>query len=262
MNRKRRRRRKPSKEEAQPTSGRAKTTAKNDQPGPFYRAGPAISLKSAGRGDVNMEGQEEEEKQPAGPVPAAKGSGVPEHEEAYASSVRLQGRTDADYDGGSFHTENVTVEQAEGCDGCSGPNCIHATGNLVATYSVATTVTLPSADDFPDLTPCQRSRVQDAINNVLAPHEQQHVRAFHQYDGTTSRPFDLTLCRTDFDRRIQEMFTAEEQQRRAAAQAASDALDPFHFDVDIDCEEEVQEEESAAPTMEPPDAAPEEEENA
>jgi hypothetical protein len=108
----------------------------------------------------------------------------------------------------------------------------------VATYSVTTTVTLPSADDFPGLTPCQRRRVQDAIDNVLAPHEQQHVRAFQQYNGTTRRPFNLTCCRSEFDTIIRNMFEAEAQARQAAAQAASDALDPFHFDVNLDCEEE------------------------
>jgi hypothetical protein len=56
-----------------------------------------------------------------------------------------------------------------------------------------------------------------------------------QYNGTTQRQFDLTLCRSDFDNTIRAMFEAEEKARRTAAQAASDALDPFHFDVDLDC---------------------------
>lgn len=34
------------------------------------------------------------------------------------------------------------------------------------------------------------------------------------------------------------MFEAEQRDRRNAAQAASDALDPFHFDVELDDEEE------------------------
>ena len=151
--------------------------------------------------------------------------------------LRLRGRTDATYDGGRFQTQNVTVRPATDCTGCSGRNCVHVTGTLEAIYSVATTVTLPRVADFPDLTPCQQRRVQNAIDNVLAPHEQQHVAAFQQYNGTTRRAFDLTLCRSEFDGAIQRMFEAEERARRAAAQAASDALDPFHFDVDVDCEE-------------------------
>ena len=55
---------------------------------------------------------------------------------------------------------------------------IHVTGTLVSTYHATTHVTLPRASDFPGLTPCQRQRVQDAIDNVLAPHEQEHVEAF------------------------------------------------------------------------------------
>jgi hypothetical protein len=111
------------------------------------------------------------------------------------------------------------------------------TGTLVASYSVTTTVTLPRVSDFPNLTPCQRRRVQDAIDNVLAPHEREHVAAFNTYNGVTRRPFDLTLRRSDFDAAIRQMFTAEERARRAAAQAASDALDPFHVDVDLNCED-------------------------
>lgn len=239
MGKKRKRRRKPSQEEKAPLKKPVTRTTSEEAAGhgPFYKAGPMMRLKEAGRDGAIVAG--EEEKKPSGPVPSAKGSGVPKHEEVHATSVRLQGRTDADYDGGSYHTEDERVQAAEGCEGCS-DNCIQVTGTLVATYSVTTTVTLPGADDFPDLTPCQRRRVQDAIDNVLAPHEQQHVQAFHQYDGTTRRQFDLTLCRSDFDSRIREMFEAEESQRRAAAQAASDALDPFHFDVDIDCEEETE----------------------
>ena len=78
----------------------------------------------------------------------------------------------------------------------------------------------------------------DAIDNILAPHEQKHVEAFKKYNGTTLRPFDLTLCRSEFDGEIQSMFEAEQRDRRNAAQAASDALDPFHFDVELDDEEE------------------------
>jgi hypothetical protein len=232
------RRRKQSPEEKSPAHKPAARTRRDESTGrgPFYKAGAVVHFKEAGRGAVTVEGQEEQ--RPAGPVPNTRGSGVPEHEEAHATSVRLQGRTDADYDGGNYHTENERVQQAQGCGGCTSSNCIRVTGTLVATYRVSTTVTLPSVGDFPNLTACQRRRVQDAIDNVLAPHEQQHVRAFHQYDGTTRRPFDLTLCRSEFDSQIREMFEAEESQRRATAQAASDALDPFHFDVDLDCEEE------------------------
>jgi hypothetical protein len=177
--------------------------------------------------------------------------------------LRLRGRTDATFDGGSFRTENTTVEPAHGCAGCPRTQCVHVTGTLVATYSVRTTVTLPRVSDFPGLTPCKQQRVQEAIDNILAPHEQHHVAAFETYNGTTQRAFDLTVCRNRFDSIIRQMFLTEERARRSAAQTASDALDPFHFDVDLNCEEpQASREEGSefrAATEPPPAEAVEEE---
>jgi hypothetical protein len=225
----RRRRRRPAEEvgSADPTA--AETARPSQALGPQYADGPAHKLAP---------------RQPSVEVSLAPthGAGTTHDKTAYAQSVRLQGRTDATFDGGRFRTENVRVRSAEKCAECGGKERIHVTGVLVATYRVRTTVTLPSAADFPDLTECQRRRVRDAINNVLAPHEQEHVAAFAAYNGTTRTPFDLTLCRSDFDGTIQSMFEAEEQSRRDSAQAASDALDPFHFDADLDCEEQASQE--------------------
>jgi hypothetical protein len=172
-------------------------------------------------------------------MPPVRGVGREEHATAYTNSniLRLQGRTDATFDGGAFHTENVVVSRGTDCEGCSGRECVHVTGDLIAAYAVTTTVTLPRVSDFLNLSVCQRQRVQDAIANVLAPHEQQHVAAFNTYNGATRRRFDVTLCRSAFDSTIRAMFEAEERTRRSAAQAASDALDPFHFDVDLNCED-------------------------
>ena len=170
-------------------------------------------------------------------VPEISGTGESHHAMAHGNSLRLEGRTDADFDGGAFETKNVRVRRATTCENCLEGECSHVTGTLVANYHVNTTVTLPSVADIPDLSRCQQQRVRNAINTVLAPHEQEHVRAFRTYNGATRRPFDLTLCRSEFDSAIQQMFDAEESARRSAAQAASDALDPFHFDVDLDCED-------------------------
>jgi hypothetical protein len=171
----------------------------------------------------------EEEVSPE-PLPDVSGEGIDAEVSAY--SVTLQGRTDATFSS-SFRTRNVRTTAATGCE-CEG-ECVHVTGTLVSTFRVATTVTLPSVNDFPDLTACQRQRVRDGINNVLRPHEQQHVTAFRTYNGTVSTPFDLMLCRSDFDGEIQALHDSVEAPRQAAAQAASDALDPFQFDVDLDC---------------------------
>jgi len=167
-----------------------------------------------------------------------RGKGTPAQDSARANSISLAGLTEANFDGGSFETQHVRVSAAESCDSCSESDpCVHVTGVLVSRFHVTTTVTLPGVGEYPDLTPCQRRRVQDAITNVLAPHEQQHVQAFRQYNGVTRTPFDLTLCRSDFESTIQGMFAGLESTRRSSAQAASDALDPFNFTVDLDCEE-------------------------
>ena len=175
-------------------------------------------------------------------LPPVTGKGSPAQDVGMASSVSLEGRTDAEFDGGSFSTQDVQVSTVEDCESCGEEGqCIRARGVLVARYHVTTTVTLPSVDDFPDLTRCQRTRVQNAIDNVLAPHEQEHVQAFRQYNGVTRTPFDVTLCRSEFSTTIQDMFDRQENSRQASAQAASDALDPFNFTVDIDCEEPSEE---------------------
>ena len=103
-------------------------------------------------------------------------------------------------------------------------------------YNVQTTVTLPRVSDFPDLTRCERGKVQAAITNILTPHEQQHVRAFQTYNGSTRQAFDQTLCKNDVNSAVEALLSADQAPRQAQAQAASDALDPFNFDFDLDCD--------------------------
>jgi hypothetical protein len=145
----------------------------------------------------------------------------------------LRGRTNASYNGGAYRTENVVTEQGEGCRACRGRNCVHVTGDVVIDYAVTTSVTLPSIPR--GLTECQRQRVQDAIDADLRPHEQEHVTALHTYDGSNTVSFDRTICRNGFNGLITGLVRADEQPRRAAAQAASDALDPHVVNIDLDC---------------------------
>ena len=173
------------------------------------------------------------------PVPPVSIIGEPHEVIAYAGApnVRLRGVTRAKFDGGKSRTENLVTEPGAGCRGCRGKNCVHVTGTVVTEYHVSTTVTLPKASSFRRLTECQRQRVQDAINNILAPHEQEHVDAFETYNGTTEQPFDLNLCRNQLPGVVKKMVRDEERPRRAAAKAQSAALDPFNFDVDLGCED-------------------------
>ena len=168
------------------------------------------------------------------PLPNISGMGEPYNLVAYANSVRLQGRTNARFSN-SFAIQNVVTTAATDCDGCVANQCIHAVGILQSTFQVVITVTLPQVADFPTLTPCQQTRVQNAIDTVLAPHEQQHVAAFQTYIGIISTPFDLTLCRNNFNTAIRALHNSLEASRQSVAQVTSDALDPFKFDVDLNC---------------------------
>ncbi len=217
-----------------------------DRLGAFYAAEPPIRLsvtqdkENPEKKDAEpLKGEEKAEKEDrAGtPVSVHGKQQVKETVKASGKVIRLEGRTDGEFDGGSYETKKTKMTQAKGCENCADDDCIRVTGILAAKYHVAIAVTLPSVSDYPDLTPCQQKRVRNAINNVLAPHEQQHVAAFKTYNGVTSRPFDLTLCRSEFESTIRSMFEEEERTRRDAAKTASDALDPFFFDVDLECED-------------------------
>ncbi|MCK8521389.1 DUF4157 domain-containing protein [Aquimarina sp. D1M17] len=155
---------------------------------------------------------------------------------AYANSVNFEGRTDATFNGGVGSTRNLRRTPSEDCANCAEGDCWHYTGQLQINYSVSTSVTLP---DVPEgLTECQHERVRNAIDNVLAPHEQDHVDAFNQYNGSVTLPIDYTGCSAGIQDYVQGLHEANAASRQAAAQAASDALDPFHVMVDMDCEDE------------------------
>lgn len=201
---------------------------------PFFLQ-PTPTLNSNPENEATEATQPSEiDSTPIEPLPNISGEGETHEMVAYANTLRLQGRTNASFSN-NFTTQNVTTTRATGCEGCPANQCIHVTGNLASNFNVTTTVTLPRISDFPNLTPCQQQRVQNAITNILAPHEQQHVAAFQTYVGRVSTPFDLTLCRSDFDATIRSMHNSIEQSRRSSAQSASNALDPFHFDVNLDC---------------------------
>jgi len=148
--------------------------------------------------------------------------------------VTLHGRTTANFSF-SFAWRDDRCKPAEGCTGCPSAQCIRCTGTIVITYRSAPRVFLPSVPR--GLRPCQRRIVQDAIENILAPHEQEHVAAFRTYEGEEHIPYDLSGCRASMSPAIRHMVNSRESARRAAAQAASDALDPFNPTIDITCED-------------------------
>jgi hypothetical protein len=153
----------------------------------------------------------------------------------FGKSVRFTGKTDADFDGGTGQTSGLKAMPAKDCKNCSASECITITGKFEITYTVTTNVTMP---DVPEgLTPCQHKRVKDAIDNVIGPHEQEHVKAFNTYNGKTTFPINYTGCRDGLQQHLQDINDADGIKRKAAAKAKSDALDPFFVDVDLDCKE-------------------------
>jgi hypothetical protein len=187
-----------------------------------------------------------------GPALRIKGSAELPGRPGFAKSVRIVGRTDANF---SFDFEALdgTTRPARGCPKCGADACMRAKGTLVVTMTTNPVVTLPTIN--PNLTPCQARRVQTAIDTQIAPHEQQHVAAFQTYDAVRRRPFDLKFCdQADFDARIGAIVRSIEGPRRSAAQAASDALDtpPFEINVDIDCTEPTPPPKSGKGSQAPP----------
>jgi hypothetical protein len=226
-------------------SPRLPPSAKETRPGsdrlaPAYAAGAALHMRAdwADRG-------EQASRSPAQDTPSItlRSTQATRHETTVSGagrSIRLEGETTAQFDGGTSQIRNQQVERATDCAGCDERRCLRVTGTLVLNYRVTTQVRLPSVNDYPDLTPCQRRRVQDAIDTVLAPHEQEHVRAFETYNGTVEHPFDLKVCSTeDANTRLQAIHDGDAAQREAAARQRSDALDPFHFDVDLACDDDA-----------------------
>jgi hypothetical protein len=218
-------------EEQNPGTSDDTSQDSSQQPADSGQTAPA----QAGTQDLSSSTTSAQDGSDVEPLAPISGEGEATEVEAYGPSLSLKGVTRARFNGGSFRTSNVRTTAGTGCDGCDGRNCIQVSGTLNTDYRVTTTVTLPSVADFPDLTPCQRQRVQDAITNVLAPHEQQHVAAFNTYNGSTQQSFSTALCRDQFESFIRGMVAQEEGPRQSAAQSASDALDPFNFDVDLDC---------------------------
>lgn len=155
-----------------------------------------------------------------------------------AKTIRLEGRTDANYSS-DFNTKNVTMAQTTGCKGCPKNRCVQLSGEIVSVFKANPTVNLPKVSDFKGLTKCQKKRVQDAITGILEPHEQLHVKRFKTYDGKVVTPFSFRMCHSQktFDQKIKQMHDAIDGPRQKAATDYSKKLDPFHFDVDLNCED-------------------------
>jgi hypothetical protein len=149
--------------------------------------------------------------------------------------LALHGQTTARYNGGSWRIEHERASPTDSCE-CPPPTrCLHLTGNLVSTYAVTVTISMPGVPS--GLTPCQQRRVREFLRDVLRPHEEDHARRFRIYNGRTVIPLDLTGCGSaELRAQVTAIHDAEAAQRQAGADARSAEIDPFTREVDLDCE--------------------------
>lgn len=152
-------------------------------------------------------------------------------------SVSLHGDTTADYDGGVSKWVPKSIKRATGCTDCPDDDpCVHAVGMFSVAYHANVTITMP---DVPDgLTECQQRRVRAFLRDVLTPHEREHARRFHTYDGTTTHRVDFTGCgMSALQEHLQAIHDTEEAARHSAADSLSAAIDPFNRPIDLDCQD-------------------------
>jgi Domain of unknown function (DUF4157) len=150
-------------------------------------------------------------------------------------SVWLHGDTTAEYDGGTSKWAPKSMKRAKSCTDCpADDSCLHAVGTFSVTYHANVTIKMP---DMPGgLTECQERRVRAFLRDVLGPHEREHARRFHTYDGTTTHRIDFTGCgSTALQEHLQEIHDNEEAKRHSDAESISAAIDPFNRPIDLDC---------------------------
>jgi hypothetical protein len=150
----------------------------------------------------------------------------------------LHGQTNAKYNGGPWTVQSQKVTTSDECGECGpGVKCLHVTGAKVATYKVDVSISMPSMPG--GLNKCEQKAVTDFLKNVLLPHEQDHRKRFKTYEGTTKVPIDVTGCgKAGVAAEIDAIHNPEAQQREAAANALSGAIDPFTVQVDTSaCDE-------------------------
>lgn len=150
-------------------------------------------------------------------------------------SVSLHGDTTAAFDGGTSKWTPKSMKRAKSCTECPEDDpCLHAVGTFNVTYKADVTIKMP---DVPDgLTACQERRVRSFLRDVLGPHEREHARRFHTYDGTTTHRIDFTGCgTTSLQEHLQEIHDKEEGKRHTDAESLSAAIDPFDKPIDLDC---------------------------
>jgi len=134
-------------------------------------------------------------------------------------------------------SKSYSTSATRGGDGCEGEDCVHVRGSATLVYTVSTSVSpLPSVSDYPRLKPCQTRNLREAIEQ-LRQHEAEHERRFRTYAGTQTLTLDFVAIGDAVEERIEEMIATAAEARQTAAQAHSDAIDPFEVLFDCDCQD-------------------------
>jgi hypothetical protein len=176
-----------------------------------------------------------------GPAPVQRAPKGADKDDAGSITIDEKGVTNAVYNPPTMVTKNEVPTPSEGAK--PDEDKVDVTATVVATFKVTTSVGLPSVPG--GLSACQTKRVRDAINNQLKPHEDQHVAAMKQFDGT----FETTVTVKGVTKAgapaaliaaAKPTVDAEGARRKKVAQDASDALDqpPFVINVDLNCEDD------------------------
>jgi hypothetical protein len=176
-----------------------------------------------------------------GPAPVQRAPKGSDKDDAGSITIDEKGVTNAVYNPPTMVTKNEVPTPSDGAK--PDEDKVDVTATVVATFKVTTSVGLPSVPG--GLSACQTKRVRDAINNQLKPHEDQHVAAMKQFDGT----FETTVTVKGVTKAgapaaliaaAKPTVDAEGARRKKVAQDASDALDqpPFVINVDLNCEDD------------------------
>ncbi len=163
---------------------------------------------------------------------------------ANCAGVNVQGHTDANYSHSFSHSGSQ--RKGSNCADCSGDECMVNTGTIVSVFRANPAVTLPSVPD--GLSECEAKAVSTFINTTLSAHEQRHVAAFNTYNATIRTPYTYRGCASGLDAYAEGIHNGIESSRRASADAASAALDPFNPAIPCNCPDT--ESESASPESE------------
>ena len=113
------------------------------------------------------------------------------------------------------------------------PPNVNVSGTATCTYTVDCKVDMPTPPS--NLEGCEKREYQKAIDTMLRKHEDEHVRRFKTYEGTTTHQFSEKVAdENDIDAILDKKFLKPNvDTRSAAADTLSGKIDPFTFKADL-----------------------------